>query len=348
MLSRQDESTGRTVLVVGNYRPSLMVVRSLAKAGYRVVVGGGGNRPIVELSRYAAETWEHPRIEGGGTDFIDALEQCLSERPDISFVYPISEHAVVCLCRHLHRLPARVKAVMAPPSVVETCLDKPKMLKVAADLGIPQGDFGIVRSRTQLIDSADAIGYPCVVRPTKPLMIPFRKKASICSTAESIREQFRRWPETQETLLVQRYVPGDRHNLYFGAREGEILGGVEVKILRTDREDGTGLAVDGVSVEPTRAICEHSRKLLEQLKYTGVGCVQFIVSEQQACTPFFLEVNPRLGANSVIAQHCGLDLPVLALDLARGVHIEARDFFPPRLIGKRYALANLVGPTWMQ
>ena len=51
------------VLVVGNYRPTIATVRSLGKAGCRLVVGCPPLRWYAEKSRYVGEAWIHPPLE---------------------------------------------------------------------------------------------------------------------------------------------------------------------------------------------------------------------------------------------------------------------------------------------
>jgi biotin carboxylase len=75
--------------------------------------------------------------------------------------------------------------------------------------------------------------------------------------------------------------------------------------------------------------------LVQRLGYTGVGLAQFIVDEASGSV-CFLEVNPRLGVNTVFPLRCGLDLPRLAVSVACGLPLPspADPFSYP--IGVRY------------
>ena len=89
----------------------------------------------------------------------------------------------------------------------------------------------------------------------------------------------------------------------------------EYKILRTDRVDGTGYLVEGVSVEPTAKLRKHTQALAGYLGYCGVGSVQFLVDEANDSAAV-LEINPRLGASCALPFHCRCDLPRLAAENA--------------------------------
>jgi hypothetical protein len=112
--------------------------------------------------------------------------------------------------------------------------------------------------------------------------------------------------------------------VYFAASQGRLIGAVEVKVLRTDRVDGTGLAVWGTTVEPSQSLQRDCKRLVEALDYTGVGCAQFLL-RQNGDERSFLELNPRLGANFAVVERAGLPLSKLALHLAIGQTPELPD-----------------------
>ena len=135
-------------------------------------------------------------------------------------------------------------------------------------------------------------------------------------------------------LLVQRYSPGPRHSVYFAARNGCVLARLEVVSERTDRIDGTGFAVEGISVPADPTLLTYADSLLAQSDYSGIGCLQFLRRSDGSF--HFLELNPRLGGNSAIAVHCGLDLPWLACELAQN-RLDGPPSSAGMRLGQRYA-----------
>lgn len=325
-----------SVLVVGNYRPTVAVVRSLGRAGYRVIVGREANGYIADLSRYASETWEHPPIKEQEAAFIDALASFLTSRTEIGVLFPVSGLAIMALCRHRGRVPANVRIAMPDPAVVEACDHKTMLLEAARRLGIPHPAFALAADPAALTAAASEVGYPCVVKPMVAEQRLFGEKAVICVRPEDLERAFRTWPEGHGSLLVQRYATGIRHNLHLAARDGRILRCLDSLSLRTQRADGTGLTVEAVSVPVPEDLRRHCSTLLRELSYTGIACVQFIQDQKDGATAF-LEINPRLAAGYAIAQHCGLDLPVLAVKLALGEPIEERDDRADYVMSARYA-----------
>lgn len=321
--------------MVGNYLPSLSVVRSLVAAGHRVIVGDGGEYSPVRHSRHCHELWQHPPIRRGD-DFLAALNELLAGRPEIGIVLPLLSNYLECLARNHDRLPATPVVAMPQPEVVLACLDKDRMYALARDAGVPHHPVERAHTRAELATACERVGYPCVVRPTSDtdVHLPGDRKAVIWRDQPAMERDLQAWPESLASLLVQRYAPGLRHNVFFAARAGAIIDQVHTRILHTDRADGTGLAVDGITIAPDPRLARSSAALVERLGYTGVGFAQFLVPDEGE--PHFLELNPRHAGSTAIAAHCGLDLALAAVELATGTgawQVEAGFRYP---VGRRY------------
>ena len=118
-------------------------------------------------------------------------------------------------------------------------------------------------------------------------------------------------------MILQRKAQGIRHNLYFAALDGVMCRALHAVITRTDRIDGAGLAVDGITIEPDADLMRHTQAMLAELDYSGIGCAQFLVDEDSGVVSF-LEINPRIAGNHAVPQHCGLDLGHFLVALSRG------------------------------
>ena len=332
------ETSMSSVLVVGNYRPSIPVVRSLGRAGLSVIVGLGGDTSFAERSRYCSEAWSHPPIRDSDV-FIQALAEFLANRPDITLLFPVHQTSVKVVARSIDRLPDSVIPVGADPEVVATCLYKTRMFTIAESAKVPLQPYASVSGLGEFESAIDRTGFPTIIRPIGcgPERLPGGDKAVICRDRADLQREFSEWPIGHDQLLVQKYAPGPRHNVYFAAKHGRIIGRVEVVITRTDRLDGTGYAVEGISVSPDPLLDIYSRSLIDALGYEGVGCVQFV--RTGGGDYHFLELNPRLGANYAIAERCGLDLARLACRIARETAEISADTkaLPEYPAGLRYA-----------
>lgn len=313
---------GEQVMVLGTYRPALTVVRALARRGRRVVVGrepkwrDAEGSAGVETSRYTTRVWDHPPINDAGA-FLDALARELRRHNEPVYVLPVAQSAVIAVAGARALLPENGRVAAPPAGTVATCVDKALCLDAANAAGLSVLVSQVVHDREELLAVAERLA-PVVVKPMGPQPRLLGRKALLCRSTREVAEQLPAWPVGHDRLLLQRLARGLRHNLYFAARDGELLECVEVMITRTDRRDGTGLAVEGRTRPVSCGLRTQLERLAAHLRYTGVGCAQFLV-EPGADDGAFLELNPRLGANYVVVDRAGLDLANLAVDLAAGL-----------------------------
>lgn len=325
----------QTVLMVGNYLPSLAVARALSAAGFRVIGGDGGDYAALASSRHCDEVWAHPPISEK-VRFLDALTAYLVSRPDVTIVLPLQEDYVALFAENRKPLPGGVVLAMPRPETVATCLDKPAMYAVAARAQVPHPPLAMVTDCGSLVAACERIGYPVVIRPTGRERRPDLGglKAMICSSPAEAMHACERWREATEDLFVQRYVQAPRHNVYFAARAGRVLAWSESRILQTDRPDGTGINVHAVTVKPDPRLTQWTDALVRQLEYTGVGLAQYLVPAGPDA--YFMELNPRLGAGVALPQGLGLDLAVAACELAAPGNAWRPDPRSSDRIGQRY------------
>ncbi|MGI9413166.1 MAG: hypothetical protein ACR2PM_05830 [Hyphomicrobiales bacterium] len=314
-LSHDPAVKDSAILLLGNYRPALAIARALSARGYRIVMGLEGDGGGCEHSRHVWQSWDHPRLANDPAAFRAALKAYLADRPDIVAVFPVAEEFVHCLAEPPRGLPERVKLVSPGAALVRLFSDKLEALALAKSLDVPVLPYRLAVDYGDLIASARAIGFPLTLRPLGTTARIGHKKALIFKTMKHLRSALPDWPAGHKFLLLQRFASGRRHNVYFAARDGKLLGVVESRIARTNHPDGTGLAVDGETVVPSADLVGDTERLARETGYTGVGLAQFIVDEERN-TRCFLELNPRVAGSHAVAELAGLPLSGLAVDLA--------------------------------
>jgi predicted ATP-grasp superfamily ATP-dependent carboligase len=302
------------VLVIGNYRQTLTVIRSLARANYRVIVGRSEPHAFTEYSRYIEGIWKHPDIDCHGEEFLTALSAFAKSRTAPFSIFPVGERELSVLAHNVPELPPATMVVMPDSATVLTCLNKVTFYELATRLGLPVAEFRLANSLLELMARAESIGFPCVVKPLGSLTDFRDQKAAVLYNRDELPRKLPSWPLGHASLIVQKFSSGLRHNCHFLADQGELLAYFEQRVLRTDRPDYTGFGVDGDSVPPTTALRNHTAKLIRELGYSGLGCVQFLVDEVRGTTSL-LELNPRLDATCAVPYYCGYDFPAMAVEL---------------------------------
>jgi len=117
------------ILVLENYRQTLVVLRSLANAGFDTIVGYHDkiSDKFVLSSRYTKETWLHPELNEE-VKFIEALTAFLQKRSDIKYIFPVDNAIISILARNFDQISSICGILMASPFATEICLDKANVI----------------------------------------------------------------------------------------------------------------------------------------------------------------------------------------------------------------------------
>lgn len=305
-------ATKRTVLLLGNFRPTVAVVRRVSALGYNTIVkrDEGG---LAAVSQACDEIWDSTLLPSD-PGFIDHLCGYLNSRPDIDIVMPVEEQYVLAIARNRGLLPPDRTYATPSPEIVLTCLDKVGMLKICEKTGIPSAPSATVSDLDELYMAARRIGFPLVVRPLWSARPIAGRKAYITMDEATMRRELSEWPEGHDRLIVQRFIKGPRFNIDYAAQNGKTVQAVATRILRTDSWDYTGIDVSGVTVPMPNDLWDYTERMNAALNYTGPGLIQFMVDRERGEISF-LELNPRFNGNSAVPDRAGLELVRLSIDL---------------------------------
>ncbi|MDX5593301.1 hypothetical protein [Pseudovibrio sp. SPO723] len=309
------------ILLLGNYRPTLTLVRTLGAAGHHLTVGLEGSDGGAEFSRHANATWDHPSLLKDEDAFLTALEAYVA-RNQITLLFPVSEEFVTCFVRHRQRVEALAPVAMMEPELVSACLDKVGMMQRCVRLQVPCAPFALARSAEELQAACDTLGFPLVVRPELSTQRLGGKKAVTLHTAQDVGTLVALWHNRSSALVLQQHFSGRRYNLYFAAEKGVLTRHVQAVILRTDSPDGSGLAVEGETIPPLEPLRTYTMRLIADLEYDGIGCAQYLVEERTGAISF-LEINARIAGNLNVPEAAGLALGPLLVNKALGVQATA-------------------------
>jgi predicted ATP-grasp superfamily ATP-dependent carboligase len=313
------------VLVLGDFRQTITVVRSLGRAGLRVILGSDDPASSTAQSRYVSsfQCFSDPQ----------ALEAWLrARRPD--FVFPVGETQL----RHALASPRLLSLstwVMPDPESVRRCLDKRALFELAAPLGVPVAPWLQWAGAQAWREAAQRFGFPVVIK-RKDSSSHFRdKKALILGDGAQLDAVLSDLAGSHdaESFVLQRFSPGVRHNCHFAADGGRIVAYLQQKVLRTDEADGTGIGLEGITVEPSEDLRAYCERILYRLGYNGIGCLQFMVDDASGEVGL-LELNPRLDSTAALACSLGYDFPRLAVEIA--AQAQPAKLREPYAVGRRY------------
>ncbi|WP_421789663.1 hypothetical protein [Hyphobacterium sp.] len=311
------------ILLIDHNRCSLAVARALSGRGRDVFAGINGPCDYVNLSRFVTESIAMADLVDTPVQALNDLDRIFRAFPEITGLFPVDETGVRFLTEHGNKLPDHVTQYVVAEETVRRVTDKSLAAKLAADCDIPVAPRITVDNYADLKSAAAEIGYPLVVRAVECNHDVYGVKVLICHTQADFDRTCIDWPtEGHQQLMVQRYNAGGRHNLYWTAENGRLYAGVNVKVGLTTAGDASGYGTFAETIEPIPELADYATRLVEALGYHGTGSAQFLLDDRTGEITF-LEINPRLGANSKLVESV---LPYVSwfVDLVEGTPLPER------------------------
>jgi biotin carboxylase len=308
-----------SVLVLDDFPQTLAVVRSLARAGYGIIVGRGSERTLAERSRFCDEVWQHPDLVEPER-FRDALVAFVRSRADVQTVFPVAEPSITQLLAIPELAASGVTVVTPGAAYFDRCLNKRAANRLAEECGLLVPETRFPTSVSELVRDCQDIGFPLIAKPVRSSRPLFGRKACILNDQTELESLFTDWPTEHRELLVQTYVQGTLEAADFVAANGRLVGYCEAHSVRTTVPDGTGMAVEFRSIPPSTDALAATRAFVQGTGYTGPGLIQYMRSAATGDL-YFIENNPRLSAGIADSIAWGQDMPLLALEAAAGAEL---------------------------
>ena len=321
------------IVILGNHRHALTVARQLADH-YTIILGGAHGRGGVERSRFVSEVWDLPKLSN--PLYISELEDKLANTSFEPLLFPVGDAEISTLLESPSVARGKVKVVMPQPDTARRCLDKGATINLANQLQVPQAKYRKVTSLDDVATAVRETGYPSIIKSDNQLSLAFGKKACYVYSESELAELLASASELEHGLIVQAVATGLRHNVYFAAEHGRLIGAVESRVLRTDIFDGSGFTVESESVPLNNDLHRYTAQLIRELSYHGIGHAQFLVDQNYEKVSF-LEVNPRMGAAFAVTVPCGFNFARAGVNLAVGSPVAGADVPEHYPAGQRLA-----------
>ncbi len=300
----------------------VVLLRSVGVAGLGITRSlGSMGVPVYSVESSAFTPASHSRYTRGWFDwslddhqpeetvaFLVTIAKKLGRAP---VLLPTRDQAAIFLAENHADLAPWFKFPKQCPELVHSLCDKKVMQGLARKYGVPVPDTRYSASRMDVIDFAVTAKFPVMLKAIDGdrMFKLSKKRMFIVNTPEELIRTYDEINDPQN-VMVQDYIPGPEENCwifhgYFN-EESECLASFTGRKLRQCRAyaGDTCLAVH----EKNSTIEEIAVPFLKAIGFRGVVdmCVRYDARDH---TYRFLDVNPRIGANSrVFVDPNGLDL----------------------------------------
>jgi carbamoyl-phosphate synthase large subunit len=266
---------------------------------------------------------------GDDPEFIPVLLD-ICRKNDIHVVLPLVTRELIPLAMHTSEFELAGACVMvAPVSSLEIANNKSRLYEFLDWRGIAVPAFRVIEEAGQLREACTSLGYPArdvVIRPSvsnggrgfriissafDPVHLLFHEKPGQpfvqLEELENILSKANPLPE----MLVSEFLPGDELSVDCLCREGDTL----VAVPRLRKKMVSGISVAGEFVQDREAIAYCSQVAAELKLHGSIG---FQLKKSAADQWLILEINPRLQGTTSAALGAGINLPVMAVQMALG------------------------------
>ncbi len=304
----------RTVLVLdGETRKALAVVRSLGRRGTRLVVASHRESAIACKSRYIRRSVRCPSPKAEPAAFQAWLLSFVQDlKPDM--LLPLTDRTVT----QVLALEETLRPLTILPFVSnETFLavaDKGALMRTAGSLGIDTPHTAEVRGGkppsaedTEIVKS---FRYPAVLKPRL-------SESQQGDRFQKVAVDYLRGPiQALATLsrnpgvafLLQERITGDGMGVFALCHRGEALS-LFCHRRRLEKPPSGGVSVLCESLPVDEAPVERTLRLLEHYAWDGVAMVEYKRSDDGRFV--LMEINPRFWGSLQLAIDCGVDFPLL-------------------------------------
>ncbi len=308
-----------TVLVTdGEHRAALAVVRSLGRAGHRVIVASSRRHSLAGASRYAARAEVVPDPLADPDGFARAVVEA-SRRYTADVVLPVTDPALLALLPVRGELSGTIP--FASADIVRRAADKPVVLRLAETLGIH-----VPRQLT--LSRAEDAGEAALARVTWPLVVkpgrsvndgtdgPIKLGVSWARDLDELRAILNALPAAAFPVLLQERIVGPGTGVFLLRWDGRNLARFAHERIREKPPSG-GVSVCCISVTPDPPLVAAAEELLAVLDWQGPAMVEF-KRDAKTGVAYLMEVNGRFWGSLQLAVDAGVDFPRILVEAALG------------------------------
>ena len=308
----------RTALVTDAARGSaIAVIRSLDRAGWRVIAADSERSAPGRFSRSTAAWVRYPDPRRAPRSTIDALVEAVG-RHGVDLVFPVTDDVIVPLLDRRDELEQRTVVALPTTAALRSAADKDLVTELARRCGVPVPRT--VRWCPGHDEPVASLGlsWPVVVKPARSRTLDTAADARIA--AHEVRYAAD-GDELRATLaaaagpvLLQERVEGVGQGVEVLARDGEVVAAFQHRRLREYPPSG-GASSFREAVPVDDELLELSGRLLRELDWSGLAMVEF---KSGPSGHHLMEINGRVWGSLPLAVAAGVDFPALAAALHVG------------------------------
>ncbi|GJL54358.1 MAG: hypothetical protein NPIRA02_14900 [Nitrospirales bacterium] len=298
---------------------SLAVIRSLGRAGYRVIATSPLEDALGFSSSYCHASYQQPSYDNP-EEFITWLNKILKQE-HIDVVIP--SEAFLLVIRPWFQHFQHILPTPKSQRLVYQALSKCDLFQASIEGGFQEHlpPFALLGEEDALPseDELHLLGEPLFLK-VDAVYARDESPGDVvkCQTSRIAREQLKSLRQRYQKVLIQGYVPGTGVGVFFAQWQGNTLG--EFMHRRVHEVPHTGGVSSLRSAWKHQAILADAKRRATHLGWEGVGMFEYRWNPGSD-TFSLMEFNSRFWGSLHLALFAGIDFPRLLVDAIFG-HVE--------------------------
>lgn len=310
------------IVLDGDLKSALAIVRSLGERGVPLAVGGERETGMALHSRYTDKSFTYPSPYTDREGFIAEIERQARSLNDKPVIFTCSDVTFLVLYAARERLASVLTLIFPDPRAIEIAFDKAATYSLARAIGIPTITTHLPVTPLEAERVARSLRYPAVVKPRKSVSGVggtgyfgtarfVHSKGELLEVFETLRTQ------NGESPIVQERMSGEEYGVETIALHGSPTTFVVHHRMRSLSPTG------GASV--LKETCErgglydmlvtYAERMIHELRWEGPIMVEFKV-DSDTKTPYLMEVNGRFWGSLPLSVASGVPFPWYAYEQA--------------------------------
>jgi len=305
------------IVLDGNLKSALAIVRSLGTKGVTASVGAERKTGMALYSRYAGAQFVYPSPYTNEAGFIEAVTTEARRLGGKPVVYAQSDVTYLVLYKYREQLASCMTLLFPDSKSVEIAFDKAATYSLARVSGVPTITTHTPETREEVERLSKTLMYPCVIKTRKSVtwkqgMGMFGSATFIHTPEVLVTEFLELKAKLGEAPLIQDLLLGEEYGVEMLAREGKIYARVVHHRLRSlSPTGGASVLKETLEESPLRQTLErYAETLVVKLRWSGPIMVEFKV-DSDSREPHLMEINGRFWGSLPLAIASGVDMPYL-------------------------------------
>jgi predicted ATP-grasp superfamily ATP-dependent carboligase/protein-tyrosine-phosphatase len=298
------------ILIIGfDMRAFLAVIRSFGRKNAEVhVVSSTSGYSGAFASTYINKIHEIPPIEENPKNWVLEIYKLL-EIENFDFIIPCDDVSIHNLSHDLELYNKyNFSVIIKNREQFELMFNKHRIIQFAEKLGIPVPDQRII-GKSDPLDGRNQIDeYPVYLKPKYSFdnLMPWKKQKVIRVDSDLDYKWYIEDMLLHDDVAIQTHTPGYGVGIEFLANEGIVIEHFQHKRIR--EPNGGGGSSYRKSEKTNAGMLENTRKLIKEMKFSGVGMAEFRYNPVDDKATF-LELNSRFWGSLPLALESGVDFP---------------------------------------